>query len=146
VLEASMVQEGVVSMAACIEGIELARFTLLGAPRTKKNHSRVIKLRGTGITRVIPSEAHEHWFARTVPQARLIAARLRVPLAEPVAVKALFYRDRLLGDLVGFLQALGDLLEAARIIDDDKWISSWDGSRLLKDATTPRIEVAITRA
>jgi hypothetical protein len=134
-----------VSIPALVAGVELARFTLFGSPRTKKNHSRIIKLRGKGGTRVIPSEAHERWFSMVKPQANLIAAKLRAPICEPIAVEALFYRDRAQGDLVGYLQALGDLLEAARIIENDKWIVSWDGSRLMKDAHQPRIEVILTR-
>lgn len=133
------------STPALVEGVELARFTLYGSPRTKKNHSRVIRLNGKGGTRILPSEAHERWFGMAMPQARLVAARLRVPICEPVAVEALFYRDRAQGDLVGYLQALGDLLEAACIIENDRLIASWDGSRLLKDAVQPRIEVVISR-
>lgn len=31
-----------------------------------------------------------------------------------------------------------------RVITDDKWICSWDGSRLLVDRVTPRVEVILT--
>ena len=39
--------------------------------------------------------------------------------------------------------ALADALEEAGIVENDRLIVSWDGSRLLKDAATPRIEVML---
>jgi Holliday junction resolvase RusA-like endonuclease len=42
------------------------------------------------------------------------------------------------------MQALADTLEAAGVVPDDKYIAAWDGSRLLKDAADPRVEVTLT--
>lgn len=56
---------------------------------------------------------------------------------------ALFYRDRLTGDAVGYYQALADALEEAGIVENDRLIVSWNGSQLLKDAKNPRIEVSL---
>ena len=124
---------------------------LHGAPRTKKNHGRTVRVRGRPVH--LPSEAHEAWKARALYQARTWLYNLRdkpklfaCPIAFPVNVCAMFYRDALRGDAVGYYQALADLLQAARIVDDDKWIVSWDGSRLAKDAKQPRIELWITAA
>ncbi len=125
------------------------QFVLLGAPRTKKNHGRVI-VRGDRRFHV-QSEAHEKWHDEAMVRlvtlrATWLAARIPLPIAEPVHVQAMFWRDRRSGDLVGFQQALGDLLQDAGIIADDKLIESWDGTRLnTKVALTPRIEVEIRR-
>lgn len=136
----------------------LPTFTIAGSPRTKKTSSRVVQC--GDFTKVLPSAAHQRWFADAMQQAPQIRRRIlsfghTLPVLRPVAVKALFYRRQSSGDLTGFLQALGDFLQAPRqhngrttrngagIIDDDKQIQSWDGSRLLKDAAFPRIEVSI---
>lgn len=112
-----------------------------GAPRTKKNHGKRIK-RGHRIFHV-PSDAYTKWESFAVPQMR-IARRGAPPIEGPVNVAARFYRDALVGDAVGYYQALADALEAAGVVADDKWIVSWDGSRLDKDADRPRVEVVIT--
>ena len=122
-------------------------FTIDGAPRTKKNHGRRIWSRRLNRAVHLPSEAHEEWHDATLVQlAPLVAARAGLPIRGVVHVCALFYRHAIVGDLVGFEQALGDLLEHAGIIGNDRQIVSWDGTRLLKDAARPRIEVRIAPA
>ena len=64
-------------------------------------------------------------------------------LSQPVNCAAVFYRDAHRGDAVGYYQALGDALEAAGVVSNDKWLVSWDGSRLRKDADRPRICVVL---
>lgn len=47
-------------------------------------------------------------------------------------------------DLVGLLQATSDILTKAKIIDDDKWIVHYDGSRIVGvDKAEPRTEIEI---
>jgi len=122
--------------------------TIHGAPRTKKNSSRFIVAGGR--RRIIPSKAHEQWFRGAMQELLLLRAQAvqggaSLPLDCPVCVKATFYRDRNSGDLLNYEQALADALEASWIIEDDKLIVSWDGSRLEVDASRPRIEVEIVR-
>lgn len=123
-------------------------FTIEGPPRTKKNHGRRIwrKNKKTGKNQPyhVPSLAHDLWFEKASWQMRTILARAawrRLDVA--VHVRALFYRKTNVGDQNGFTQALGDLLERAGVILNDRLIASWDGTRLLKDAKRPRIEVEI---
>jgi Holliday junction resolvase RusA-like endonuclease len=117
-------------------------FTIEGAPRTKKNHGKRVK-RGKRVFSV-SSDAHKLWEQKALWQLRQ-QRQLYVgwPLVEPVSVRAIVYREANVGDLVGYLQAIGDALEGAGILADDKWIASWDGSRLLKDAARPRVEIEI---
>ncbi len=137
----------------------LYTFTIMGAPRTKKTSNRIV--RAGAFSKVLPSEAHEAWFKEAMSQAVLIQRFLRAQGLEqtidhPVAVAAIFYRDRNVGDLCGYLQSLGDFMQApkvlpsgkisrngAGIIGDDSQIVSWDGSRLRKDSVNPRIDVAV---
>ena len=134
-------------------------FTVPGAPRTKKTHSQIVQAMGRAI--LVPSEAHKKWFREAMTAAPIIRTQLMdqgipLPLHDQVSVAALFYRERNTGDAVGYYQALGDYIQAPRhkggrttrrgagIIDDDRQIRDWDGSRLWKDADNPRIEVYLT--
>lgn len=73
------------------------------------------------------------------------------PLDVPVFVAAAFYRDALRGDLIGYQQALADILEASGVVANDSLIVHWplppDGRLpLRKDAERARVEVWITPA
>ncbi len=127
------------------------KLTIVAAPRTKKN-SGIITTRGR-YPRILPSAAFSAW--NRIAQLQLAAVRAAIknngyasmlPYAEPVNVRALFYRERLTGDAVGYYQALGDALQEGLIVENDRLIVSWDGSRMLKDKDNPRIEIEITEA
>lgn len=126
----------------------LLAFTVEGhAPRTKKGHNRVV--RAGNFTKVLPSKAHEDWFNAVLLDTKVRARRacsIPLPIDHPVNVRAIFYRDKNVGDACNYYEALADLLEAARIVTNDRLIESWDGSRLRKDAQRPRIEVFIEPA
>lgn len=62
----------------------------------------------------------------------------------PKPLFQLLCRDADRGDLVGYLQGLADLLEKRGVVANDKWIQSWDGSRLAKDKANPRVELTLT--
>ena len=63
----------------------------------------------------------------------------------PVHVKALMYAGKgTEPDLSGALETVGDVLQAAVIIENDRWIKSWDGSRVLTDdKDNPRTEITL---
>ena len=47
-------------------------------------------------------------------------------------------------DLVNLLQCSSDIIEKAGVIKNDKYIESYDGSRIMgKDATNPRVEIEV---
>ena len=111
--------------------------------------------------KVLPSDTYEQfalecmWFRGSLRQA----IKFPLPITGPVAVKATFYRAGDYGDLLGYEQALADVLQAETwskpkpgqvpkklrdglgLIVDDKQIRSWDGSRL--EIGNPRIEIEI---
>jgi len=127
------------------------RFVITGAPRTKKTHNQLAGL-STGRPRVLPSKQFRQWLKDSLWQVPEIKqsddGRLLLwPRAEWVSVKALIYRDRNSGDVVGFYQAIGDFLQAksgaAGFIQDDKQIAHWDGSRLLIDREHPRLDITL---
>jgi Holliday junction resolvase RusA-like endonuclease len=117
------------------------RFTLPNAPRTKKNHGKVVQ-RGARKFHV-PSDAFMEWQDGCVAHVMKNKA-LKLELAKPVRCTALFYRDRLTGDASGFYEGLGDVLQKTGVIVDDVLIDDWDGSRRLKDKDNPRTIVTLT--
>jgi hypothetical protein len=99
---------------------------------------------------ILPSKAFREWQEVAVPQlARQWLSR--PPLGSPsehLHVVAAFHLERmgekqLGGDVAGYLQALGDVLEAARVVADDAFIRSWDGASFVRNPAEPRVEVTI---
>jgi Holliday junction resolvase RusA-like endonuclease len=121
----------------------LAQFTIPGAPRTKKTSNRIV--RAGKFPKVLPSQAYTEWNRKSLLFLAYIRNTLDTPITDPVNVRATFFRDANRGDAAGYYQALGDTLEAAGIIANDKQILSWDGTRLRKDAANPRVEVRLER-
>ena len=115
------------------------QFTVLGSPRTKKNHGVIIRVRGK--PRLIPSRAWTRWVKGAV-----VLPRVAKLIDQPYNCAALFYRDRDTGDAVGYQQGLADALEKWNILSNDKYLVSWDGTRLLLDRAKPRVEVTLTPA
>ena len=131
-------------------------------PRTKKNSPQLI--RGMAHPKLVPSEAYRAWHRgarKTLLQIIRQSDELKacLPLAFPMRLHAVFYRDRNVGDLFGFLDGLADFLnddlrgEAERkrepdspvkVISNDRWIHRISSeTRLEKDAERPRIEVRL---
>lgn len=94
--------------------------------------------------KIVPSKQYLEWRDGVVPQM-VAQQRGRPSIAEPVNVRAVVYRDALRGDLIGFLQGIADAMQEAKVLVDDELICGWDGSRLAKDATNPRVEIWIEK-
>ena len=115
-------------------------------PRTKKNSPRIIP--GLKHPILLPSKAYKIWEkAATVSMLKCCLEMNRyrlMGLTDSVNVEAKIYRDRDVGDTNGFTQAIGDWLEHAGILVNDRQIDGWDGTERLKDAACPRLELCIT--
>jgi Holliday junction resolvase RusA-like endonuclease len=112
------------------------KFTIPLPPRTKKNSQRKTK---SG--HIIPSAAYEQyekdcgWF---MPKCK--------PINYKVNLKAVFYIDAdRKSDLVGYLQAIQDILVKYGVLEDDnrKIVHSTDGSYVEVDRENPRVEIEI---
>jgi hypothetical protein len=135
-----MTPEVILRLDAFDDALEIV---IPGIPRTKKNSGRIVRRGSSPI--ILPSAAWESWCKAVAPLLRGCIFRNRTAaIAAPVNCRALFYRDANRGDAVGFYQGLADLLEHGGVVANDKWIVSWDGSRLLKDAENPRVELRLT--
>lgn len=125
-------------------------FVIYGPPRTKKTSQRIIGSgpkcgacgKRTGRPFLLPSEENVAWAKVAVAQLRTQLAG-RAPLEIPVNCRALIFRDANRGDAVGYYQAIADALEEAGVLTNDRFVVSWDGSRALKDAANPRIEILL---
>ena len=120
------------------------RFNVAGAPRTKGNHPVAMWKKKRVV--ILPSRAYRIWLAAALDQVPFIrqASGLKGMIIAPIHVRAIFYRERKTGDLDNYEKGLGDFLERARFLSNDKLIASWDGTRLEVDRARPRIEVEIT--
>jgi Holliday junction resolvase RusA-like endonuclease len=107
-------------------------------PRTKKNHARIVR-RKDGTPFVIQAKTSVAWEKAAVLQ--LQSQRRSPPITTPVNLRALVYREKRIGDLGGFLAAICDALERASIVENDRLILGFDGSRLLHDKVRPRVEL-----
>lgn len=116
------------------------RIVLEGAPRTKKNSSRIVRMGRRA--RLLPSAAFRAYQEACLWQLRDWSAR--PPIDGWVGCAAIFYRDRDVGDLNNYTAALADILEKAGVLVNDRLIRSWDGSRVDKDPARPRVEVLLT--
>jgi glycine/D-amino acid oxidase-like deaminating enzyme len=124
------------------------RIVVHGAPRTKKTHNRLVTAGRR--QRVLPSAQWEAWLKAAAVEIEGMGLafygtlNLQPRLSGRFNCAALFYRDADRGDAVGYYQGVADLLEKRGILANDKHIVSWDGSRLLKDAARPRVELILT--
>ena len=119
------------------------KLTIPGAPRTKKTSNRIVRM--GKFTKILPSKAFMDYQATVTKTMHntLLPLRSKLPLSTPVSCRALIYRDADRGDLIGYLQGLSDVLQHLGVIENDVLIKSYDGSRLLKDAANPRVEVVL---
>jgi Holliday junction resolvase RusA-like endonuclease len=94
---------------------------------------------------VLPSKSSADWETMAVNEMlRIRSSERNKYRAHPVRVCALFYlANAIKGDLTGYMQALADAMQTAKVIENDKQIESWDGSRRLLDRANPRVEVTV---
>ncbi len=142
-------------------------FAIHGAPRTKKTSQQIIQIpkaasracyscgHRPSFPKIMPSEQYREWEAAAIRECMTIKPKLRaagvdLPIAHPIGIEALFYLAPTKAgsmrldcpDLSNLLEALADMLQEAGIIQDDRLIEDWDGSRRVLGE--PRVEVFIT--
>lgn len=122
------------------------RYTIKGAPTTKKNSLRILKNKRTGKSFVAQSAQHNQWAVKARMQLALQhgLSASTVAIDRPVNMAAVVYRQRATGDLLNYLAAVSDALEGAGVVSNDKLIVSLNGSRMDKDAINPRVEIELT--
>ena len=132
--------------------MKVLHYTVKGAPRTKKNHQRIVGgkdkcpvCRKPKKQWIVQSTAHDKYADLASWQLR---PRPRQPIDFPINIKYLFYldADRIVDDL-NLSACMDDLLIANGIIKDDnrRIVKGHDGTRSYVDRDNPRTEIYITR-
>lgn len=116
------------------------KITLHGRPYTKKNSPRLIT---KPFPRLLPSKNFIQYEKDCLKQ---ITGKYKQKIDYPINLKCIYYmptRHRV--DLVNLLEATCDILVKANVIEDDNVniVKSHDGSCVLYDKETPRVEVEI---
>lgn len=114
------------------------KFAIPLAPRTKKNSQQVAK---NGA--IIQSKAYRQY----EKDCAWFMPKVEKPIAYRVNLKAVFYIDAdRKSDLVGYLQAIQDILVKYGVLEDDnrRIVHSTDGSYVDVDRKNPRVEIEIT--
>ena len=92
--------------------------------------------------RVQPSKRWRQW-AKHAPIMTPGIDPSEFPIAVDLHIKAVVYRQRAVGDWLGFMQGLADLLQDRNVVVNDRQFICWDESRLDKDRDNPRVEVTL---
>ena len=121
------------------------RFVIPVAPRTKKNHQRIIWNKQKHAPMVLPSQEYKAY----EEECSIYVPRQKQPIDFPVNVKALFYMPtRRKVDLNNLEAALADILVKYRVIEDDNMmiLTTWNGSEVHYGGKDTRTEVEITKS
>lgn len=120
----------------------MSKLIIPGRPATKKNSSRIVRMGRKPA--ILPSEA----FERYQDEALWNLKKYKQNYDGPVHVCCRYWLPdrRWWPDLVGLLQATSDILEKAGILENDRLITDYDGSRIMGlDKQNPRAEIEILR-
>lgn len=120
----------------------IADFLVSGDLATKKNSPRIVRNRRTGKPFLLPSKAATTWQTKAAWWLKSQWQGLP-PIDFGVHVRALFYRQRNVGDLCNYIAITADALEEAQVLQNDRLILSWDGSRLGLDREVPRVRIEL---
>ena len=118
------------------------KLILTGKPITKKNHQTMV-IAGNGRRYLIQSEPYRKYEENCLWQ---IKAQYRgETITDQINLQALYYMPtKARPDLVNLLQATCDILQKAKVIENDKNIVSFDGSKIIGiDKINPRVEIII---
>lgn len=118
----------------------MSKIILPGRPMTKKNSQQIIMAGHR--PRIIQSKQYREYEAQCLWELKKHTTRH----TGPIEVKALYWLPDRRGwpDLSNLFEASADILEKAGIIENDKLIISWDGSRIMGiDKENPRCEIEI---
>lgn len=118
----------------------MIKLTIFGPPITKKNSQQII-LAGKRPC-IIPSTAYKK-YEKAAKNQLALQSLCKAPQG-PIAVKCLYYMQTNRScDLTNLMAATHDVLQSAGVIEDDKWIVSVDGSRIIGKDPDPRVEITI---
>jgi Holliday junction resolvase RusA-like endonuclease len=122
--------------------MKAVKLNLIGRPITKKNSQRIV-LTKNNKRFIIQSKQYLDYEKNCLWQLK--AQYKGETITDKLNLKAYYYMpDRRIPDLINLLQSTCDILEKARIIENDKNIISFDGSKIMGiNKENPRTEIII---
>jgi len=122
--------------------MKAVKLNLIGRPITKKNSQRIV-LTKNNKRFIIQSKQYLDYENNCLWQLK--AQYKDETIKSKLNLKAYYYMpDRRIPDLINLLQSTCDILEKARIIENDKNIISFDGSKIMGiNKENPRTEIII---
>lgn len=137
------------------DGELLMSLVIPESPATKKNSSRIIRIKG--FIKIIPSERFMKYQAHCGPFLKPLREEKNLPPMDyGISVKVRVATDKwIVPDYTNVCQAVGDILQHYNVIADDKWIHWTDGIVndhvpqehwfIGVDKENPRLEMEIRR-
>jgi len=124
--------------------IKILKIILEGRPATKKNSQQIV-MAGNKRRYVIQSKRYLEYENKCLWQLK--ARYHGETIKGKMAVKLLYWlKDKRLPDLLNLEEATCDILEKAKVIENDRNIYSFDGSRIIgMDKNNPRVEIYIEK-
>ena len=121
----------------------MIELVLKGRPITKKN-SQIPIITKTGKRFIIQSKQYRQYEKDCLRQLDFLYHGQ--PLTGRIHLEAYYHMPTLFKpDLLNLLAATSDILEKAKVIENDKLIYSVDGSRVMeKDKDNPRVEIFLS--
>ena len=122
--------------------MEEIKITIPISPRTKKNSSRIITVKGRPM--IIPSKLFVDYQKACEP----FIPKIKPIIDFPINLKCVYYMPtKRKVDLNNLLEATTYMLVHHKVLKDDtsRIVYSHDGSYVDYDKTTPRTEIIITR-
>src|SRR5208337_4406593 len=121
--------------------METLKLIIHGQPITKKNSQQIILIKGRPL--IIQSKAYRAY--EKLAKAQIWESRPYIDIINKyIWVCCRYYlATARIPDLVNLLGATADILQAAKVIQDDNLIRSWDGSRIAGKDPVPRVEIEI---
>lgn len=122
----------------------MIKYTIMGAPVTKKNSQRIVQNKATGRSFVMPSKQYKEYEDAAIWQLTPKPAK---PIETPVNVCCVYYMPtRRRVDLTNLLSATDDILVRAGVLADDHSgiLAAHDGSRVRYSKVLPRVVIEIT--
>ena len=121
----------------------MIELVLEGRPITKKN-SQIPIITKAGKRFIIQSKQYRQYEKDCLRQLDFLYQGQ--PLTGRIHLEAYYHMPTLAKpDLLNLLAATSDILEKAKVIENDKLIYSFDGSRIMeKDKDNPRVEIFLS--
>lgn len=119
------------------------KYTIPGAPVSKKNSQRIATNRKTGKPFILQSQKYNDFEAAA---SYFLQPKPKKPIDYPVTVRCIFYMaTRRRVDTSNLNAAVHDILVKYGVLADDNRdiIASTDGTRTFYDKANPRVEIEI---